>query len=141
MADDQAPGEIVPRTDKRTWCERCMLEYHEDMLHLLWSFPESEKVWTWVKEVLIIIGRLSGNFSFTAAQALLGARIVNAGRSFPYKLWEVLRGHAVWEIWLSRDRLHFEKQLVSFQEVVHNIWSMLRQYVRIYWTALEGESG
>jgi hypothetical protein len=137
MADDQEAGEIVPRTDRRTWCERCTLQSHEDLLHLLWSCPESEKIWTWVREVLILTGRLKGNFSFTAAQALLGAKIDNAGRTFPYKLWEVIRGHAVWEIWVSRDRLHFDKHPVSFQEVVYSIWSMLRQYVRIDWMALE----
>lgn len=86
--------------------------------------------------MLILTGRLKGNFSFTAAQALLGAKIVNAGRTFPYKLWEVIRGHAVWEIWV-RDQLHFNKYPVSFQEVVYSIWSMLRQYVQIDWMALE----
>jgi hypothetical protein len=139
MADDQEEGEIVPQNDERTWCERCPLKIHEDLLHLLWHCPESERIWNWVKEMMIATGNLKESFLFNAAQALLGAKIVNAGKTFPYKLWEVIRGHTVWEIWLSRDRLHFDKQEVSFQEVVYNIWSVLRQYVKIDWDVLEGK--
>jgi hypothetical protein len=68
--------------------------------------------------VLILTGRLNENFSFEAAQALLGEKIMNAGRTFPSKLQEVIQGHAVWETWSSRDCLLFDKQQVRFPEVV-----------------------
>jgi hypothetical protein len=46
------------------------------------------------------------------------------------------KSHSVWEIWLSRDHLHFDKKAVNSKEITYHIWAKIRDYIFIAWKAL-----
>jgi hypothetical protein len=81
-----------------------------------------------------VAGALSGDFQFTAAQALLGAKVQAADRRFPHKLWEILRGQANWEMWKARGKWVHEKSKSAPTEITICIWSQVRQYLIIAWS-------
>jgi hypothetical protein len=110
--------EPIRRNDPQTWCDCCQEGRHEDLLHLLWECQESIVIWDWIYIVMTEVGGRGTRFSATPAQALLGAKIHDAGRLFPEKLWEILRGHGIWEIWIARDKLVMDDTIVTREEVI-----------------------
>jgi hypothetical protein len=128
------PDEIIFRDDPRMWCERCTLNECEDLFHLLWKCPESQAVWEWVFTLMRKVCKFRAtDWSFTVAQALLGAPVDNGGSRWPMILWEVIRGHTVWELWYGRDRLMFDASPTSRYGIVMLIWSQTRQYFLMGW--------
>lgn len=62
-------GEVIPfrRDDPMWWCKRCIAGCHEDLLHCLWSCPDSVVVWEWVRRVMEeVSSRKSRRFEFGA---------------------------------------------------------------------------
>jgi hypothetical protein len=133
MVQDSVRGETIYRNDSRTWCNRCDSNQYEDLIHMLWNCLELQAVWEWVRNTIIAAAGLSTNFQFTPAQALLGTKVVNGGARFPLRLWEVLQGHAVWEIWKSKLKCGYDHIIQPLQTTIVLIWSKICQYMKIGW--------
>jgi hypothetical protein len=119
--------EVILRDDPRMWCDRCELHECEDIFHLLWKCPESQAIWEWVFTLMRKVCQFcESGWCFTVAQALLGALVGNGGRRWPMVLWEIIRGHTVWEIWYCTDRLMFDAASTTREGVVISIWTKLR---------------
>jgi hypothetical protein len=129
-------AEQITRNDPRTCCDRCQDAQHEDLLHRLWMCPASVVIWEWIFLVMTEAGKCSSRFTASPAQGLLGTKIHDAGRQFPEKLWEIVRGHGMWEIWLARDKLVMDNITVSREEIIHKTWFSVRQYLDIGWDDL-----
>jgi hypothetical protein len=136
MAKNSIRGEKIKRNNSREFCIMCNTQSHEDILHMIWDCSHAQEVWCWVTKAIITAAGISQNFQFTATQAILGAKVLNGGKKFPQKLWDILRGHVMWETWKSRLRMENNHTVQGVRKTVIFTWARVRHYMRIDWKRL-----
>ena len=121
------------RSNPCTWCDRCGTGEAETIRHLFWECNESAPIWAWVNDCIQhVSGKRNREIQITWQQALLGTPLPERWNC-PSKLWDLLRGAALWAIWSARCSHSIAKKKTSFYGVRAIIWGLMRTYLKLEW--------
>jgi hypothetical protein len=126
-------GEIFDHIDKT--CAVCQRGLEETVLHRFWDCELSQAVWTYVTRLLNYLAQPNRAPSWTTPnwkQAIFAKKPPRMFRTVS-RYWTLLRGIALWTIWISRNDASFNSIRWNQEKTKHVIWQSFSDYGRSAW--------
>lgn len=122
------------RADPATWCLRCPLRQHEDLLHLLWTCPAAKPIWTWITHLINYAS--PGNptdVHITPADALLGTTLLASRPNISNRWWQIIGGAVCWAIWKARCEFVMDHVYSNGLALRIKTWASLKSHLYNEW--------
>ena len=117
-------------------CPLCNSSVPETYLHRFYECSYSRRFWLFSFAVIHWVSKGTKNKNptpqYCAKQCLFG-RPIRLRRMGMKRIWELLRGIALWGSWILRNEFVFEGTVWSTQKVQDYIWSVIIDYGRVDW--------
>jgi hypothetical protein len=127
-------GRISHQID--TTCSVCPNGEDETVLHRFWDCPTSQMEWSYITHLLNYLAHPDQALSWATPhwkQAIFATRPPRRFRTVS-RYWILLRGVALWTIWISRNDASFNHNRWNREKTEQVVWQNFSDYGRCAWT-------
>jgi hypothetical protein len=112
----------------------------ETVLHRMFMCPRAQYIWKYAFIIMYRsqdIPQVQGRWvALTWQQCIMGSRLPQKFR-FARILWLLLRGSAIWIIWIDRNSICFQQDFQSTQKLEIMLWDSVIDHGRTTWLRMK----
>jgi hypothetical protein len=128
IAINEWRGKISPSTSHA--CPTCTSGATESVIHRFWSCPHALRTWQFTSDIL---GLLTSNLPEVEWRHALFGETIQSNSQAILRHWVLLCGLTLWNIWLMRNHMVFQRVQWNHGKVTQLIWQGFIDYGRADW--------